>query len=62
MGGGGGASAPLHISPHPACPHPAHSLPAYVQASYEEQLLQEKWGAEYEEYQQQTRKLLPYIY
>lgn len=33
-----------------------------LQASYEEELLVEKWGAQYEEYKRSTKKLIPYIW
>lgn len=36
--------------------------PPPVQASYEERLLEERFGAEYAEYKKSTKKLLPYIY
>ena len=41
----------------PACRHGCTE-----QASYEEELLVERYGEEYQEYRKDTKKLIPYIY
>ena len=59
----------------PPCPHalgclllPACLTPRLYctvllpQASYEEELLEERYGEEYRQYRKDTKKLIPYIY
>ncbi len=56
---GAGSSCP---APPGRAPSPCPALSTRLQASYEEELLEERFGPEYADYKRSTKKFVPYIY